>query len=131
MASGRDRFHERRQSVASLGKVLTRRAGSVCELCAEGSDLRPSEVSPVPESPDVNSAVLLCSRCRGLHEGSKLPGDFDGLRFLVRVVWSDTLPVQLAAVRLLRRVAAREQDWAKECLEGLWLPEEVEELLDA
>lgn len=130
MATGRERFQERRHALALLGKSLTRRAGSSCELCGEGQDLRPTEVPPVADLPELVSAALFCVRCRELNEGGKLPKVASDLRFLETSVWSELLPVQLAAVRLLTRVAADEVDWAVICLEGLWLPEEVKGKID-
>ena len=40
MARGRDAHHARLAAISRLGKTLTRRAGSVCELCADSLDLR-------------------------------------------------------------------------------------------
>jgi hypothetical protein len=38
-------------------------------------------------------------------------------------MWSEVQPVQVASVRLLRRIDA---PWATEALDGLWLDEEQE-----
>jgi hypothetical protein len=46
-------------------------------------------------------------------------------------VWSETLPVQLLAVRITRRLAAKDVPWARETIEGLWLDDEIQALVDA
>lgn len=122
MARGKDAHEARAQAVSALGKALSRRAGSACELCGDRDGCRPVEVEPLPEEPDVDDAVLLCARCRDALEARRLPGDPADYRFLEGPVWSEVLPVQVTAVRLLRRVDA---DWARETLDGLWLSEEA------
>jgi protein PhnA len=129
MARGRDRFDAHVAAVHALGKDLSRRAGSVCELCGGGDDLRVLEVPPVDEEPDVDAAMLACARCRDVIEVKKLPADTTDLRFLEGAVWADPVPVKVAAIRLLRRLADHGAGWASECLDGVWIPEEVEERL--
>ncbi len=131
MASGRERHQVRVQAVAALGRVLTRRARSQCELCEGSGDLRPAEVPPIDEEPDPDAAALLCGRCRELVQGGRLPRQLADLRFLEGTVWAEVAPVQIAAVRLLRRVAAEGVDWAIELNEGLWLADEIAERVDA
>ena len=75
------------------------------------------------------SALFACERCRDLIEGGKLPKDTDSLRFLEGPIWSEVFPVQLTAIRLLRRVGEAKVDWAQRTLEDLWIPENVEEHL--
>jgi hypothetical protein len=55
--------------------------------------------------------------------------DSNAFRFLEGVVWSEVLPVQLSAVRLLQRFADEDAAWARECLDGLFLDPEVESLV--
>lgn len=126
MATRRELHEARRTAVAALGKELTRRARSRCELCEASSGLQVVEVPPVEEDPSVDAAILACPRCRELVEGGKLPRETDALRFLEGAAWSEVQPVQLAAVRLLRRLDAAGVSWAREALDGLWLDEELE-----
>lgn len=131
MARGRDLHDARVAAVNALGRTLSRRARSKCELCEEQTSLQVIEILPLPEEPDTDSALMLCERCRGLLDARRLPRA-DELRFLEGMVWSEIAPVQISAVRLLRRLAAEQQTaWARDCLDGLWLPEEIQERVDA
>ncbi len=118
MARGKDAHDARIHAVAALGKALSRRAGSRCELCEAGSGLRPVEVPPLPEEPDLDAALLLCERCRDLIDAKRLPADTHDLRFLAAAIWSDLPPVQTTAERLLRRLAP-DTPWAAEALDLL------------
>ncbi|TNF29369.1 MAG: phnA protein [Deltaproteobacteria bacterium] len=129
MARGRDAHQARLGAVAALGKNLSRRASSRCELCEGDEDLRVMEVPPVDEDPDEDAAILACRLCREDIDSKKLY-DLARLRFLETAMWSETAPAQVAAVRLLRRVAERE-DWAREALDGLWLDEDMQARVDA
>ena len=131
MARGRDAHHARLAAISRLGKTLTRRAGSVCELCADSLDLRPVEVAPEPEEPEADHAALLCARCRDLITAKKLPRDTDDLRFLETSVWSEVPAVQVLAVRLTRRLAAQDVQWATDALDGLWLDEDQQQWVDS
>ena len=130
MASRRDAHHAHKAAVAGLGKVLSKRARNVCELCTGGSPLGVVEVEPVYETPDPERAALLCMTCREvLDTKPQYKLEATALRFLEEVVWSDVLPVQLSAVRLLRRLSSEDVVWARDCLDGLYLDESVEALL--
>ena len=128
MARGRDRHQAHQQALASLGRVLSRRAGSACELCGHGEGLRPVEVEGGEEEPDPEWAILACERCRDAlgPKGRWAEGE---LRFLENAVWSDVVPAQIAAVRLTRRVAEAGEGWARDTLDGLYLDPEVEQRL--
>ena len=103
MARGRDEFYGRREDVARLGRRLSRRARNACELCGTGGSLTVVEVPPLLEQPALERAIMVCARCgSAVTDTRRLPAA-DELRFLAESVWSDVLPVQLAAVRLARR----------------------------
>jgi protein PhnA len=125
MARGRDAHEARQAELNALGKDLSRRAGSVCELCGGRETPRPFLVPP-PDEPDLDNAILACERCRALLGGPKLPRDASDLRFLEKAIWSEVPAVQVAAVRLLRRLAAAGVSWATEADQGLYLSEDVE-----
>ena len=116
MARGRDRHQARLDEVSRLGRPLSRRAASRCELCDARSGLRGVEVAPVFEEPDLDRLVLVCARCEALFSGGKLPRDTADLRFLEGVIWSEILPVQLVAVRALRRLVADDVAWASDAM---------------
>ena len=88
------------------------------------------EVPPTDEEPHEDAAAMLCERCAGLPGARRLPHPGE-LRFLETSVWSEVEPVQILAVRLTRRLADEGVGWARDVLDGLWLPEEIQERLDA
>ena len=51
MARGKDLHDQRTQAVARLGRNLSRRARSKCELCGEAEPLKVVEVEPVDDEP--------------------------------------------------------------------------------
>jgi len=128
MAKGRDRHEARQQAISALGRNLSRRSGSQCELCGAGGPLQVAEVQPVDEQPHEDAAMLACQRCRDLFSAKRL--DADDLRFLEASVWADPIPVKVAAITLMKRLAAEEVPWATECMDGLWIDETVQERLD-
>ena len=125
MARGLKEHQARQDAIAGLGRPLARRARSRCELCESGGvPLRVVEVEPLPEEPEVDAAVLICHRCReGMQGGPADPGEW---RFLEAVAWSETPPVQVAAVRMLRRFSREGQSWASDVLDGLYLAPEID-----
>ena len=128
MSSKRERHQQRLADVNALGKVLTRRARSKCELCEEEGRLKVVEVPPVEEEPGVEAAILACPRCVDLVEG-KGRQSADELRFLENAVWADPTPVKVASVRMVRGLSDRGVHWATDLLDGLWLPDEIVSLL--
>lgn len=125
MARGKDAHDAAKAALAALGKPLSRRARSQCELCGDGGPLSVVAIDGNPDDePSEDWALLLCSRCAELVDGRRLPAD--SLRFLETAMWSELRPAQIAAVRALRRLDA---DWAREALDGLWLDDEVEALI--
>ena len=128
MAKGRDKHQARLQATAALGRTLSRRAKNHCELCSEGGSLKVLEVEPVFEDPDFERAIMACASCEAAL-GKKGPNP-DTMRFLETTIWSETLPAQLAAVRLTRALASQGVQWAIDALDGLYLDEETEALLD-
>jgi hypothetical protein len=128
MARGHDRHREHQQALAALGRGLARRCGSACELCAEKGSLKVIEVEGGPEEPEEDWAVMLCERCQEVVTGARRH-DAGSLRFLETAVWSEVRPVQIAAVRVTRGLAAAGVEWATDCLDGLYLDPEVEEII--
>jgi len=129
MARGREQFKQRQGAVAALGRPLSRRARSRCELCdSSGTRLTPFEVAPIPEDPDPDFAVMLCDRCITGATGGKLAGK--EYRFLETSAWSELAPVQVVSVRLVRRLVDElKVDWASDLLDMIYLPPDVEEWL--
>jgi protein PhnA len=123
MARGQEQYKQRQAAIAALGRPLSRRARSRCELCeSSGTRLFPFEVEPIPEEPDPDHAVMLCERCiQGVTGANEW-------RFLETSAWSEVAPIQVVAIRMTRRLADEHAcDWASDLLGMLYLPPEVEE----
>ena len=116
----------RMMALQGLGKDLTRRAKSKCEITgAAGVPLWPYEVPPVGEEPDMERTLLVSEECREvLEHPQRLAGR--GWQCLAEAVWSESPAVQVVAWRMLAELAKRE-DWAREVLDEVFLDPEVEE----
>ena len=129
MAKGYQQHQERLQSLSLLGKPLARRAASKCELCeTPGRSLTIYEVPPVPAEPDLDHCIFICEPCRTQLEKPK-QRDPHTLRPLTSTVWSNIPAVQVTAYRLLKEIAPT-TDWARESLEYLELPPEIQAWAD-
>lgn len=125
MGKGYETHQARVAALQALGKDLARRAKSKCELTgASGVPLRPYEVPPVAEEPDLERTLLLCEAC---HEVLEQPKRLAGRAWqgLAEVVWSEMPAVQVVAWRMLQCLAKRE-DWAREVMEEVFLDPDVE-----
>lgn len=91
------------------------RSGNTCELCASTEGLSIFEVSHAPEA-GVNGSVHLCQVCKDQVDS----GNFDTNHWhcLNDSMWSEHLPVQVLAYRVLRSLGDQDR------LEQLYLEEE-------
>lgn len=126
MARGREAHQAHLAAVASLGRALSRRAGNRCELCTERTSLRVVELPPEPEEPEEDLALLVCERCAPVVAGGDPSGPDHDWRALAETAWSEVVPVQIAAVRALRKLALNGVSWAQDTAESLYLDEEIE-----
>jgi len=125
MAKGYELHQARMMALQGLGKDLTRRAKSKCELTgAAGVPLWPYEVPPVGEDPDIDRTLLISEECREMLD---YPERLAGRHWqcLAEAVWSEMPAVQVVAWRMLNELAKRE-DWAREVLEEVFLDPETE-----
>lgn len=125
MGKGYEMHQERVMALQRLGKDLARRAKSKCELTGEaGVRLTPYEVPPVSTEPDLDRTILISDACQeALEHPSRLKGrSWQGL---TEMVWSELPVVQVVAWRMLKQLSKNE-DWAREALEEVFLDEEVE-----
>lgn len=121
--------HQRQQALNALGKSLTRRSHARCELCqAQGQKLSPLEVLPLPETPDIDHTLFLCQTCIDQIRG-RTPLSPNHWHCLSTAIWSQIPPVQVAAVRLLKKL--HHLDWARELEEDLYLEEHISDWVDA
>ena len=129
----RESHQERARAVASLGKELAKRARSRCELCDQtsedllGEKLRPFELTPLQAEPSLDWLLLLCPTCQALSE--QLPADTSALYFLKETCWSETQPIQLFSLRVLRSLAKSGLHWAVETLENCYVDEAIDSLV--
>lgn len=129
MAKGLDKHRARLEALNTFGKDLARRAKSQCEMCgAAGTSLQIHEVPPVASEPQYDHCILLCETCKEQLDNPKRLQP-DHWRCLNTAVWSEVPAVQVMAVATLKKL--RDQPWAGELEEQLYLSPEVEQWLDS
>lgn len=124
MGKGYETHQARLLALQAIGKDLARRAKSKCELTgASGVPLRPYEVPPVSDEPDIDRTLLISEAC---HEVLDHPSRLKGREWqcLAEIVWSEQPATQVVAWRMLQHLAKRE-DWAREALEKVYFDDEV------
>lgn len=125
MAKGLEKHQAKQAQLSALGKDLTRRSGSKCELCeTSGVALRPFPVPPEDEEPSVETCVFACDTCREQLDNPKRI-DAAHWRCAAQSVWSEVPAVQVMSARMLDRLGKSEL-WAREALEDVYFEEEVE-----
>ncbi len=129
MAKGLLKHQERQSALSLLGKDLSRRARSRCELCdASGVSLKIYEVAPVPDEPDFEHCVMTCDTCREQLENPKRMQP-DHWRCLTKAICSEVPAVQVEALRILRKLSA-DHHWASDALEYAYLEPDIEAWAD-
>ncbi len=125
MGKGYETHQARVLALQGIGKDLARRAKSKCELTgASGVPLRPYEVPPVADDPDLDRTLLVSDVCLEVLENPKrLKGR--EWQCLAETVWTELPAAQVVAWRMLNRLA-KSEDWAREVIEEVFLDEEVE-----
>jgi hypothetical protein len=86
-------------------------------------------VPPLPEEPEAEHCVFVCEKCSAALGGGKM-GHSQLWRCLETTVWCEFPVVQVAAVRLLRRVAEDDHTWPRQLLDDLYMDPEVEDWVD-
>ena len=125
MGKGYETHQARVLALQAIGKDLARRAKSKCELTgAAGVALRPYEVPPVANEPDIDRTLLVSEACLVVLEN---PKQLKGREWqcLAETVWSEQAATQVVAWRMLNHLA-KSEDWAREVIEEVFLDEEVE-----
>ena len=108
-------------------ETLKQRSGGKCELCGSEENLSALEVAPSDGSAE--KSILVCETCRTQIEN---PGTIDPNRWhcLNESMWSTVPAVQVAAYRMLKRLAPTE-GWARDMLDMLYLEPEVQAWAEA
>ena len=118
-------INARADAVNALGRMLVRRAKSRCELCgSQEGRLRGVEVTPLVDEPLLEETVMACQSCIDVIGGGAMAGR--AWRFLEETVWSEVVPVQVLATRLLQRLASQGEAWATATLENLYLAPDIQ-----
>lgn len=101
---------------------LQSRANNACELCQATNNLSVYNVPPTAANIAGNE-ILICQKCLAQIEKKE---ELDAAHWeaaLPTAMWSEVLPVQVMAWRLLARL--REHAWAAEALDMMYLDEEA------
>jgi protein PhnA len=104
-----------------LEELLAQRSGNACELCHGTSSLKTYEVPPAKGN-DPDSYILLCDACLTQIE-KKAELNSNHWKCLSESMWSEIPAVQVVSWRMLNRL--RNESWAAEHLEMLYLPDEI------
>lgn len=105
----------------SLYENVLARSQSKCELCAETSHLSMYEI-PFAKSISEDSALIVCQTCKDQIEN---PATINAnhWRCLNESMWSEYLPVQVMAYRMLSQL--KSEPWAGDLLEQLYIEDSV------
>ncbi len=129
MTKGTANKRARQEALIQLGKDLTRRSHSHCELCGKGGTrLAAIEVPPLPTEPDLEHSIFICEQCQEEMDPKNLRSQY--WRFLETAIWSELPPVQITAVRLTRQFSNQGENWATTLLESLYLEPDIIDWLD-
>ncbi|WP_295122610.1 alkylphosphonate utilization protein [uncultured Chitinophaga sp.] len=104
-----------------LEEQLLRRSEHKCELCQSGEGLSPYEVPHAPGSGD-DIHILVCSKCLAQLE-KKEELDSSHWRVLSEAMWSEVVPVQVTAWRMLHRL--KQESWAADLLDMMYLADDT------
>jgi protein PhnA len=125
MAKGYEVNKKRQEELDLLGRELTRRSGSKCELClASGTKLNVFEIPPSSGEPDSERCVFICGTClSGIFEPVKLN---DHWRCLNEAIWSEVKSVKILSLIILKKISSK-NSWAGDIIEEVYLDEDDEE----
>ncbi|HKO77280.1 MAG TPA: PhnA domain-containing protein [Flavobacterium sp.] len=111
----------------SFERELNKRSGSQCELCAATENLKEFQILPTKKG-GLDESIFACSTCIDQIEN---PGheDLNHWRCLNDSMWSEHIPVQVSAWRMLSRL--RKNGWPQELLEQMYFDEDTLEWAQA
>ena len=105
----------------SLVKELEKRSGNVCELCGSTEHLKVYHLPPNSKKA-LDDSIRACSVCyEQLEDTDKT--DANHWRCLNDSMWSEHVPVQVVAWRMLSRLKA--EGWPQDLLDMMYLDEET------
>ena len=104
-----------------LEKRLTDRSGNKCELCGYEHDLQIYQVTPTSKG-TLDDSIYACKNCVAQIEDPEKV-DPNHWRCLNESMWSEHLPVQIVAWRMLNRL--RSEGWPQDLLDMMYLDDEA------
>ncbi|MEO2059282.1 MAG: PhnA domain-containing protein [Mesonia sp.] len=104
-----------------LEKRLTDRSGNKCEFCGYEHDLQIYQVPPTSEG-TLDDSIYACKNCVAQIEDPEKV-DPNHWRCLNESMWSEHLPVQIVAWRMLNRL--RSEGWPQDLLDMMYLDDEA------
>lgn len=102
-------------------QTLKERSNATCELCTSTNNLQQYNIPPT-QNENVAHAVLVCSTCLDQINGDEAMNP-NHWRCLNDSMWSEHVPVQIMAWRLLQRL--RNEGWPKDLLDMMYLSDEA------
>lgn len=105
----------------SIDRELNKRSGAKCELCAATENLKVYQVLPTKKG-GIDEAIMACSTCIDQIENPD-HGDLNHWRCLNDSMWSEHIPVQVVAWRMLSRMRA--EGWPQELLDMMYLDDDT------
>ncbi|MFV0540308.1 MAG: PhnA domain-containing protein [Aestuariibaculum sp.] len=105
----------------SVLQTLKERSNHSCELCQSNKDLSQYTIPP-SLTENVANDVLVCKNCLDQIEGNT-EMDVNHWRCLNDSMWSEFVPVQIMAWRILQRL--RGEGWPKDLLDMMYLDDDA------
>ena len=105
----------------SVERELSKRSGAKCELCSATENLKVYEVLPTKKG-GIDESIMACSTCIDQIENPDNL-DLNHWRCLNDSMWSEQIPVQVIAWRMLSRL--RSYGWPQELLDQMYLDEDT------
>lgn len=102
-------------------EALLSRSQNQCELCRGNDELQRYIVAP-DTTATAENCIVICSVCQGQIEKTEQL-DPTHWETLSETMWSEQLPVQIVAWRMLSRL--RQEAWASDLLDILYLDEDA------
>ncbi|WP_142785075.1 PhnA domain-containing protein [Changchengzhania lutea] len=105
----------------SVLHTLQERSNNTCELCTSTEGLKQYTIPPSLNE-NVANDVLVCGNCYDQIEGNT-DMDSNHWRCLNDSMWSEHIPVQIMAWRMLQRL--RNEGWPKDLLDMMYLDDDA------
>lgn len=102
-------------------ETLQERSNNSCELCSSKEELKQYTIPPSLNE-NVDTDILACSICLAQIEGNA-EMDTNHWRCLNDSMWSEHVPVQIMAWRMLQRLRA--EGWPKDLIDMMYLDDKA------